>query len=32
MSLSPLEYLQHILNEIDYYLAQSRSLRKEEFV
>ncbi len=32
MSLSPLEYLQHILDEIDYLLAQSRSLRKEEFV
>ena len=32
MSLSPLEYLHHILDETDYLLAQSRSLLKEEFI
>jgi hypothetical protein len=32
MPLSPLEYLRHILDEIDYLTARTTGLRKEHFM
>jgi uncharacterized protein with HEPN domain len=32
MSLSPLEYLRHILDEADYLISESRNLSKEQFL
>ena len=32
MPLSPLEYLRHILDEINYLIAQSKGLTKEKFM
>ena len=32
MPPSPLEYLRHILDEIDYLMEQARSLSKEQFI